>query len=129
MQKVLQASLQCADDLFCTLELEADEIDYDVGAERSDARTEFTGAFGRLPIERDAFDVLPRSRGAVGFPPTAAYRDNVMTRGNQPRDQVAADMSRGANHYGAQDRAPVCGRFPQNLGDAVILRSSRRLPF
>jgi hypothetical protein len=81
------------------LRSEADQVDDRVGAQLRDPLTERPGGVLGIAVSGHALHRPPFRRLAVGRPLASGHRDDVMSGTDQPRHQVAADMSGCSDHH------------------------------
>ncbi len=90
--------------------LEAEHVDDGIRRQRRDPLTEAPGALLELTIKAHTRNRLPLGGRDVRLALAPADGHDVVPRANQARDEVAADMARGADHDDAAHHTSLSER-------------------
>src|SRR3954447_12502225 len=82
------------------VELEANQVDHDIGPKISNTRAECAGLLLGFAVDDQLLDRLPGRVRLIRATPASTERDNLVPGLDQAWDEIRSDMAGGAdNHY------------------------------
>jgi hypothetical protein len=137
MEQERLARLQRVDEVLGARRSEADEINYCIRFERCYACAEFPRTFLDRPINVDSAYRAPRGMRHIRLALSPAGNDDVVARGDEPRDKEGADVTGSADddnsHLGnvtlARDSVPLESSLHHDLSRQSQSDSANRFRF